>query len=309
MNFTRLSILTIALSALTLGVAGAHGQVLSSEPPEAIRGLEVSDKLGFRIPLDVEVFDSNGATVEIGSYMNDRRPTVLLLVYYDCPMLCGLMLDKMNEVINGVEQTVGEDYRILVVSFDHTNTTEMARQMQERWQRAYDRGLDELGQESYLFHIATAGEARRLADSVGFDYRFQPQSGEFAHPSVMYILTPDGTLSSYLSGLDYEPKQLRLALIDAADSKIARSIGDFFLHLCFSFDPEAGAFTLQAFRVMQIAGVLSIIGVAGLIGGLRVLELVRRRTAVGRPTAGGDSQVSSSSHDSMSGPLPGAVQS
>ncbi|MEM1072594.1 MAG: SCO family protein [Planctomycetota bacterium] len=276
-RFTR-TILIIALSAFG-GWGAARAQVLSSEPPEAIRGLEVSDKLGFRIPLDVQVFDSTGTTVEIGSYLNDRRPTVLLLVYYDCPMLCGLMLDKMNEVINGVEQTVGEDYRILVVSFDHTNTTEMARQMQARWHRAYDRGLDELGQESYLFHTATAAEARRLADSVGFDYRFQPKSGEFAHPSVMYILTPDGTLSSYLSGLDYEPKQLRLALIDAADSKIARSIADFFLHLCFSFDPTAGAFTLQAFRVMQIAGVLSIIGVGGLIAGLRVVEIVRRRAA------------------------------
>lgn len=303
MNRRHLSIAIVLLSTLVLG-GGARGQVLSSEPPEAIRDLDVSDKLGFRIPMDVEVFDSTGATVEIGSYMNDRRPTVLLLVYYDCPMLCGLMLDKMNEVINGTDQVVGDDYRILVVSFDHTNTTEMARQAQERWQRSYARGLDKLGQESYLFHTATAGEARRLADSVGFDYRFQPKSGEFAHPSVMYILTPDGTLSSYLSGLDYEPKQLRIALIDAADSKIARSIGDFFLHLCFSFDPAAGAFTLQAFRVMQVAGVLSIIGVAGLVGGLRVLEIVRKRSAGPRLAAANTEH----SESTMSGPATGAMQ-
>ncbi len=307
MNRLALSILTIVLSVAALG-GDARAQVLSSEPPEAIRGLEVADKLGFRVPTDVKLFDSTGGTVEIGSYFSDRRPTVLLLVYYDCPMLCGLMLEKMNEVINGVQQTVGEDYRILVVSFDHTNTTEMARQMQERYHRGYDRGLDELGRESYLFHTTTAGEARRLADSVGFDYRFQPKSGEFSHPSVMYILTPDGTLSSYLSGLDYEPKQLRLALIDAADSKIARSIGDFFLHLCFSFDPAAGAFTLQAFRVMQVAGVLSIVGVAGLIGGLRLVEIVRRRSA-GRAGASASAAHTDNETDStLSGPARGAMQ-
>ena len=304
MNTLRLAILMSVLSMLVLATAHAHGQVLSDEPPAAIRDLDVSDKLGFRVPTDVELFDSTGKTIEIGSYFSDRRPTVLLLVYYDCPMLCGLMLDKMNEIINGVEQTVGDDYRILVVSFDHTNTTEMARQMQERWHRAYDRGLDEVGQESYLFHTATAAEARRLADAVGFDYRFMPKSGEFSHPSVMYILTPDGTLSSYLSGLDYEPKQLRLALIDAADSKIARSIGDFFLPLCFTFDPEAGAFTLQAFRVMQVAGVLSIIGVAGLIGGLRVLEIVRRRSRTASPATANHQR-----ENHMSGPATGAMQS
>lgn len=308
MNQFRPTILALLLSTLVLCGVGAHGQVLSDEPPESIRGLTVSDKLGFRIPLDVQVFDTAGKTVEIGSYFNDRRPTVLLLVYYDCPMLCGLMLEKMNEVINATDQTVGDDYRILVVSFDHTNTTEMARQMQERYHRGYDRGLDDLGQKSYIFHTATAGEARRLADSIGFDYRFVPSSGEFSHPSVMYILTPDGTLSSYLSGLDYEPKQLRLALIDAADSKIARSIGDFFLHLCFSFDPLAGAYTLQAFRVMQVAGVLSIFGVAGLIGGLRTIEIVRRRAGRRAGTAATE-PTHSHSTDPMSGPLPGAVQS
>ncbi len=302
MNRFSLPILAALLSALAFG-SSARGQVLSDEPPEAIRGLEVSDKLGFRVPLDVEIFDSTGKTVEIGSYFNDRRPTVLLLVYYDCPMLCGLMLNKMNEVINATDQTVGEDYRILVVSFDHTNTTEMARQMQERYHRAYDRGLDELGAESFLFHTATAGQSRRLADSVGFDYRFIPASGEFSHPSVMYILTPDGTLSSYLSGLDYEPQQLQIALLDAGDSKIAKSIADFFLHMCFTFDPTAGAYTLEAFRVMQIAGVLSVIGVGGLIGGLRVIEVFRRRSA--RNAAGASSEPT---NPTMNGPARGAMQ-
>lgn len=299
-----LTILIATLAtALPTGVAAA--QLLSSEPPEEIRDLELSDRLGERVPGDIELFDATGKTVEIGSYFNDQRPTVLLLVYYDCPMLCGLMLEKMNEVINRTRQTVGEGYRILVVSFDHTNTTEMARQKQEQYQRGYDRGLTELGRGSFLFHTAKAAESRRLADAVGFDYRFIPESGEFSHPSVMYILTPDGTLSSYLSGLDYEPKQMQIALLDAADSKIGMSFGDFFLHMCFSFDPTSGAYTLQAFRVMQVAGVLSVIGVGGLIVGLRVLEMVRRRGTRSQARA----PRHSDSDSTLGGPATGAMQS
>lgn len=299
-------ILPILIATLSTTLAGGVGaQLLSDEPPAAIRDLELSDRLGEPVPTDIELFDANGKTVQIGSYFSDQRPTVLLLVYYDCPMLCGLMLEKMNEVINATKQTVGEDYRILVVSFDHTNTTEMARQKQEQYHRGYNRGLDELGEKSFLFHTAKAAESRRLADAVGFDYRFIPQSGEFSHPSVMYILTPDGRLSSYLSGLDYEPKQLQIALLDAADSKIAMSVGDFFLHMCFSFDPTSGAYTLEAFRVMQVAGVLSVIGVGGLVVGLRVLETVRKRGS----RAAARSERKSDSESSLGRPATGAMQS
>jgi protein SCO1/2 len=104
-----------------------------------------------------------------------------------------------------------------------------------------------------------------------------PASGEFAHPSVLYVLTPDGRVSSYLSGLDYEPDQLKLALLDAGSSKIGKSLGDFFLHMCFSFDPTLGKYTVHAMTVMKIAGVLSIVLVGGLVLVLRVREVARRR--------------------------------
>ncbi|MEO1583036.1 MAG: SCO family protein [Planctomycetota bacterium] len=315
---TQLSVrLSLVLAACLLPADAARSQLLSKEPPEEIRGLEISDKLGEQVPLDIELFDATGRTLEIGEYFTDQRPVVLLLVYYDCPMLCGLMLNKMNEVINGTEPTVGEDYKIVVVSFDHTNTTEMARQMQERYHLGYDRGFGEEGEgaESYVFHTATAGEARRLSNAVGFDYRFIPSSGEFSHGSVMYVLTPDGRVSSYLSGLDYEPRQLRLALLDARDSKISKSIADFFLHMCFSFDPTAGQYTMEAFRVMQVAGVLSIVGVGGLIGGLRVIEIVRRRSdrrgaaGAAHVETGLQTEMSKSDTNSIRGAAAGAMHS
>ncbi|MEM8758210.1 MAG: SCO family protein, partial [Planctomycetota bacterium] len=206
----------LALAAAAIGtVAPSSAQVLSDEPPEAIRDLEIANQVGNQVPLDIQLYDSTGTALTIGDYFTDNRPTLLLLVYYDCPLLCGLMLNKMNEVINEAEPTVGEDYKIVVVSFDHTNTDAMAAGKQTLYHAGYRRGLNELGRESFVFHTTSAGHARRLANAVGFDYRFMPESGEFSHPSVMYLLTPDGRVASFLSGLDYEPKQLRLAIIDA----------------------------------------------------------------------------------------------
>lgn len=277
---TRLlgTILIASLAAVvTAGAAGA--QVLNDTLPNEIDGLEIVDRRGDAVPRDIPIMNSAGETVLIGDYFDGERPTLLLLVYYSCPKMCEVMLNRMNNAINDVTFDVGEDYQVIVVSFDHANTTSMAKSKETYHHAAYARGLDEVGRNSFLFHTATAQDARRLSDSVGFDYRFLPQSGEFSHPSVMYLLTPDGRVANYLSGLEYDAKQLRLGLLGASDGKIANSISDFFLHFCFVYDPNAGAYSVEAMRVMQIGGILSIIAVGSLIGGLRIAESVRRRRA------------------------------
>lgn len=281
------------LTAITLAASAtaARAQVLSDTLPREIDGLEIDDRRGSAIPKDIPLINADGETVLIGDYFsNNERPTVLLLVYYSCPKMCELMLGHMNKVINDVTFDVGEDYQVIVVSFDHRNTTSMARNKETYHHAAYRRGLDELGRESFLFHTATAQDARRLADSVGFDYRFLPQAGEFSHPSVMYVLTPDGRVSNYLSGIEYESKQLRIALLSASDGKIAESITDSFLFFCFRYDPTAGAFNAEAMQIMKLAGVFSIFGVGSLIGGLFIADTVRKRRAYSKmnPSKGGD---------------------
>ncbi|GAB5496993.1 MAG: hypothetical protein Phyf2KO_20730 [Phycisphaerales bacterium] len=283
------------LTAITLATSAidARAQVLSDTLPKEIDGLEVDDRRGSAVPKDIPVINADGETVLIGDYFDNERPTVLLLVYYSCPKMCEVMLGHMNDVINDVTFDVGEDYQVIVVSFDHRNTTSMARGKETYHHNAYRRGLDELGEKSFLFHTATAQDARRLADSVGFDYRFLPQAGEFSHPSVMYVLTPDGRVSNYLSGLEYESKQLRIALLSASDGQIAESIGDFFLHFCFRYDPTAGAFNAEAMQIMKLAGVFSIFGVGSLVGGLFIADNVRKRRALSKmnPSKSGNSSV------------------
>ena len=274
-----LVVILVSLLAAAVSAGEICAQVLNEHLPKQIDGVEIQDRRGSVVPKDIPITNSSGETVLIGDYFEGERPTLLLLVYYSCPKMCEVMLNRMTKTINDVTFDVGEDYQVIVVSFDHTNTTSMAMSKEAYHHAAYTRGLDELGRRSYLFHTATAQDARRLSDSVGFDYRFLPQSGEFSHPSVMYLLTPDGRVSNYLSGLDYDAKQLRLGLLGASDGQIAQSVSDFFLLFCFVYDPTAGAYSVEAMKVMQLGGVFSIIAVGSLVGGLRIAESVRRRRA------------------------------
>ncbi len=267
----------ISLAAALAVVGPVRAQILSDKLPAPIEGLEVKDKRGSAIPKDIQLYNTRGEQVYIGDYFDTGKPTVLLLVYYSCPKLCEVMLNHFNEIVNDLEFEIGPDYQVLVVSFDHTNTTSMAIGKQTLMHASYRRGLSELGEQRYLFHTATAIDARRLADAVGFDYRFIPQSGEFSHPSVRYILTPDGRVSNYLLGLGVDSTQLRLALLGAADGQISQSVTDFFMQFCFVWDPTLGAYTLQAMQVMKLGGILSIVCVGTLLIVLRVKETVRRK--------------------------------
>lgn len=301
MTTARRAIL-LTLAALLSFAASARAQVLSDTLPAPIEGLEVADRRGALIPKDIQLYNAQGRAVYIGDYFNTGKPTVLLLVYYSCPKLCEVMLNHFNELVNDLTFDIGEDYQVLVVSFDHTNTTSMALGKETLMQAGYRRGLSELGKERYLFHTTTATDARRLADAVGFDYRFIPQTGEFSHPSVRYVLTPDGRVSNYLLGLGVDDTQLRLALLSAADNQIAQSVGDFVMLFCFEWDPTLGKYTLQAMRVMQIGGALSAIAVFALVIMLRIREKGRRRRRASVP-----SPITSKAAAGREAPLPRAT--
>ena len=286
MNTALRTILISLAAALALSV-GARAQVLSDKLPAPIDGLEVADKRGSLIPKDIALYNAKGESVYIGDYFNTGKPSVLLLVYYSCPKICEVMLNDFNKIVNDLTFDIGDDYQVIVVSFDHTNTTSMAAGKQTLMQAGYRRGLSELGKKRYLFHTATAIDARRLADSVGFDYRFLPQSGEFSHPSVRYVLTPDGRVSNYILGIGPDPTQLRLALLAAAEGQISQSVADFFMQFCFEWDPTLGQYTIQAMRVMQLGGIASILGVGTLILVLRIREGSRRRRTSAHSTTTG----------------------
>lgn len=258
---------------------GANAQLLSKELPEQVRGLEVADRRGQPTPPDAVIVNHDGRAVPFGSYFNtDGRPIVLVLQYYRCPIVCPVVQQKLVECLNQLDYTVGKDFQVVVVSFDPGERTPVAASARQHTLESYDREKTPEVRAGWSFHTGEERHVRRLAEAVGYDYRALP-NGEYSHPVAFFVLTPDGRVSSAVYGFEYPPREVRLALLDASGGKIARSIGDYFLHYCYRYDPTAGAYTLAAFRVMQLGGVLAMIGVFGLIAALIVRErIVRRRS-------------------------------
>lgn len=260
--------------------APAAGQLLLDDVPEEARGLEVTERLGQRIPLGLRFTDSEGEEVELREYFDGEKPVVLAMVYYDCPIVCPLVLDKMAQRFDELDFTIGEDFNVVVVSFDFTNTVSMAKGKKVLYVSGYDRAADGRVRNSVVesgwgFHVGDAENIRQLGQATGFPFNRLP-SGEYAHPLAIMVLTPDGALARYIYGLEYDADQLRYSLLEASEGRIAESLGDVVAFLCYQWDPSAGAYTLQAFAVMRIAGVLTVIGLAAFIGGLFLNERIKR---------------------------------
>lgn|GEM_PF-1252762 len=248
--------------------------------PEEMQGLEVTERTGERVPGELVLTDSRGRNLTLGSYFNDEgRPIILAMVYYDCPVACTAVLDKLFTALATLRYTPGEDYQVVVVSFNHQERPSHAALKQELALAKLNLTPTPEVRAGVAFHVTDAATARMLSDATGFPYRLLP-NGEFSHPIAVKILTPDGTISRYVHGFGYPPMRLRLALLEASSGRIGSSIGDALLAMCFLYDPRSGAYTLQAFRVMQAGAVLSAIAVGGLILTLRVIEMLRRRAGL-----------------------------
>ena len=229
--------------------------------PLALEDVRIEEKLGNQVPLDVVLEDGNGRPYRFGSAFDGRRPVVLALVYYECPMLCGLILSGMAKAMreNGLE--LGKDYQAVTVSFD---ADEKPIQGAER-RRGYlqSMGRTDAGPE-WPFLVGAAERTRRLSDAAGFYFKRDEVSGEWAHMAAIFVLTPDGKVSRYLYGIEYPPKDLRLALVEAADGKVGTSF-DRFLLTCYRYDPASRKYEPYALGFVRAGGLAVLLGLAGLI--------------------------------------------
>jgi protein SCO1 len=262
----------LLLSVLALP---ARAQVLSRELPEPAQGVELVQRLGERVPLALEFTNSRGEKVALGSYFNQAKPVMLVMVYYNCPLICPMTLEKLQQTLNALPYTVGDDYKVLVVSFDARNTTQMAADNKAVYLAGYNRPKTPAVVAGWEFHTSTQENARLLSEAIGFKYKLIPETGEYSHASTYVLLTPEGVISRYVSGLEPDAREVRMALLEASEGKIAQSISDFWLHLCFRWDPTAGMYSLHAMRVMQITGFLTVLGLLTLVAALKAGERAR----------------------------------
>jgi protein SCO1/2 len=271
-----LAALFAAAVVALLAAAPTRAQVLMKNDPPDLQGVDLVPRLGATVPLKTTLIDSSGQTVELGKYFNQGKPVVLALVYYNCPMICPLVLQRLQERLNALPYTVGEDFNVVVVSFDPNNTTKMAAENKEIYLLGYKTRATPAIEAGWTFHTAPAGAARVIAEAIGFKYKFLEESGQYAHPAVLTVLTSDGRVSRYISGLEPQSNDLRLALLEASQGKIAKGLGDFFLHRCYLYDPKTGRYTIQAMRVMQMGGLVTVAAIGALLAALRAGERMRR---------------------------------
>lgn len=273
------NLLLTLLAVASVGIAAPSAQaqqLLERDQVKELNGAVVDEQLGNFVPKAAVFTNHDGETVTFGDYFDGETSVILVMVYYECPVVCPVVLSQLTASLNELDYTAGKDFRVVVVSFDDQETTSLAMGERTKFLDAYERGTETEARDGISFHTGDVPNIRDLVTSIGFNYN--PTSyGEYSHPISLMILSPEGKVTRYMYGFDYPPKELKLSLLDASEGKIAQSFGDRLLHFCYRLDPTAGKYSLQAFRVMQIGAlftlVLLIIGLTLLFMG----ERVRRR--------------------------------
>jgi protein SCO1 len=259
--------------ALVLLVAAAFAAMAPAPPALAhdpqddlLAQVGVDEKLGGRIPSDLRFTDQNGSAVLLSSYFTGR-PVILTLNYFSCPTLCSLTLKNLVGTIGDMRGlTLGRDFRVVTVSIDPAETLARAADKSAKTYAMLRAAPDP--QSSWPFLIGEQPSISALAGTVGVRYA-KAKNGEFAHPNVIVIVTPDGRVSRYLYGLEQDPKDLKLALLEAAGGNIGSSkILNRALLYCFHYDPVGKKYVLLATRVMTGAMLVVLVLTIGLLAAL-----------------------------------------
>lgn len=259
MTKTRHSIArSIAISILgaTLFAGTAFGQGMTqgimSPPanmrPPGLKNVGIEQHLNDQIPPDLIFRDETGKSVRLADYFG-KKPLILNLVYYQCPMLCGEVLSGLESALRVLKFDVGKEFEVLTVSFDPKETPQMATAKKAEFLKRYGRPG---AAEGWHFLTGPESSIAALTKAAGFDYEYDPKTGQFAHATAIMVLTPEGKIAQYYYGVEFAPKDLRLGLVQASQNKIG-SIVDEVLLYCYHYNPDTGKYSAIISRILRIA--------------------------------------------------------
>jgi len=268
-----LLLLTAYCSPLTAFAQYAQppvGPVPTGNSTEVLKKVDIEQRLGNQIPLDLKFRDEAGREVRLADYFGKGKPVALTLVYYECPMLCNQVLNGAVGAFQALSFTAGKEFEVVTVSFDPREGPELAARKKDSYLKRYRR---DGAAEGWHFLTGDKASIDALAEAVGFRYAWDEQSQQFAHASAVMVATPKGRLSHYFYGIDYAPRDLRLALVEASEGKVGSPVDSLIL-FCYHYDPASGRFA-PVMGVLRAAGVLTVFGVVGLVAYL--MRKTRRR--------------------------------
>jgi protein SCO1/2 len=235
--------------------------------PGMLKDVTFQQQLGEQLPLDAAFKDEAGRDVRLGDYFKTGKPVVFAFVYYDCTMLCTQVMNGISSALKVVPFEIGKDFEVVLVSFDPRDTPQAATEKKaahlQYWSTEKTAG-------AWHFLTGTEPEIRRTTQAAGFSYAWDARNNQFAHVSGVLVTTPEGRLSRYFYGIEYSPKELRLALVESGKGAIGSKIDELLLY-CFHYDPESGRYGVVVMNLIRLGGVVTVALVAGFI------LLMRRR--------------------------------
>jgi protein SCO1/2 len=239
----------------------------STTVPEQLKDITFEQRLGTALPLDARFRDEAGREVTLGDYFG-QRPVVLAFVYYSCPMLCTQVLNGVSSAVKAMPFTPGRDFDVVYVSFDPRDTPRIASDKKQAQLEDYRQTATASG---WHYLTGDAASIRRVTSAAGFSYRWDAPSGQFAHVSGVLVATPDGRLSRYFYGVEYSPKELRMAIVESSEGRVG-SLVDRLLLYCYHYDPATGRYGAIAMNVVRLGGVVTVALLGGFIWFMRRRE-------------------------------------
>jgi protein SCO1/2 len=272
----RIARFALAAALLTMTDARVHAQKMTGSPaaagyrreagqpssavPAPLREIGFDQNLDQRIPLETRFRDESNHLVRIGDFFG-KRPVVLVFAYYDCPMLCTQVINGLASALNVLSLQPGRDFEIVTVSFDPRDTPEHATAKKSHYIERYQRpGAAD------AWHFLTGDESsiKALTRAAGFRYVWDAPTSQFAHPSGVIVLTPDGRLARYLFGIEYGPRDLRYAIVEASEGRIG-NVADALLLYCYHYDPMTGRYGFVIMRALRLAGAATVLALGAFV--------------------------------------------
>jgi protein SCO1/2 len=254
----------------------------ASEKPGLLGQVGIDQKIGQQLPLDLEFKDETGRPVKLGDFFG-TRPVVLALAYYECPMLCTQVLNGMTGALKTLSFDAGKDFDVVVVSIDPKDNFRLAANKKMTYVAHYGRPATAAG-----WHFLTGTEAsiKPLAEAIGFRYAYDANIKQYAHGAAIYVATPTGLVARYLLGIDFAPRDLRLALVEASNNQLG-SIADKVLLLCYHYDPSVGKYGVAILNAVRIGFVATVAGFLAFV----FISLRRERREAARRVGGDDARL------------------
>jgi len=246
--------------------------------PTILRDVGIDQRLNELVPLDTVFRDESGREVRLGEYFG-TKPVILSLAYYECPMLCSLVLNGLASALGVLSFDIGKEFDVVTISFDPRDTAEQAAVKKRTYVQRYPRTGAETG---WHFLTGAAPSIERVAKAVGFRYAYDSEQKQFAHAAGIMVLTPEGRLARYFYGIEYSPRDLRLGLIEAAERRIGSPVDQILLY-CFQYDPHTGRYGAVIINIVRLGGAATLVVLGAFITAMLLRDRRRQRGTMGKP--------------------------